>query len=80
MVAGLVTGQEKVGLGLFEASAPLQGEVRVKAGYTETGTRYLTNLQFTLKWPVSSGVAAIGALTAGNEGRWTTGKVLLKRE
>ena len=51
--------QNKVNFGLFASSVPNKIEVVIKPTYNESGSRYLTNMQFAVKWPVSSGITAL---------------------
>ncbi len=57
--AGFILGQNKVDFGIFASSVPSQMEIRIKPNYTESGLCYLTNAQFTVKWPQSSGITFV---------------------
>jgi hypothetical protein len=51
--------QNLVEFGIFSGSGTNQAEIRIKPNYVESGANYLTNAQFTVKWPVSSGITSI---------------------
>ncbi len=58
---GSAWAQERVDIAIFPSSTIDQMEIRIRPSYAEAGTRYLTNAQFTIKWPVSSGINTITA-------------------
>lgn len=60
---GISRAQEVVNIGMFAPAAANTMEVRIQPGYAESGSRYLTNAQFTVRWPISSGVSGITAGT-----------------
>ncbi len=51
--------QNKIDFGIFASTIPNQMEIRIKPNYSEYGTRFLTNAQFTVRWPVSSGLTSV---------------------
>jgi hypothetical protein len=48
-----------VDCGIFASATANQMEIRIQPTYAEDGTHNMTNAQFTIKWPVSSGIASI---------------------
>jgi len=52
-----------IDFGIFPSTTPGVMEVRIKPDYTETGNRYITNSQFSVSWPASSGITSITAGT-----------------
>jgi hypothetical protein len=55
--------QEKIDFGIFSSTTVDQFEIRIKPNYTEDGTRYITNAQFTIKWPTASGIQVVSSGT-----------------
>ncbi len=53
----LIIGQNKIDFGLFIANIPNKIEVRIKPNYTISNN--MTNTQFTVKWPISSGITSL---------------------
>ncbi|MEI8203165.1 MAG: T9SS type A sorting domain-containing protein [Bacteroidota bacterium] len=56
-----VLAQNKIDFGIYPSSSLNQMEIRIKPNYAESGAQYLTNSQFAVKWPVSSGITSITA-------------------
>lgn len=56
-------GQNRIDFGIFTSSVPEQMEIRILPNYGENGTQYLTNAQFTVRWPVNSGVSSLISLS-----------------
>ncbi|MCX6235926.1 MAG: hypothetical protein NT175_14620, partial [Bacteroidetes bacterium] len=56
---GKVSGTYQVDFGIFASTTANQMEIRIRPNYAEDGTRYITNAQFTVKWPTSSGIDTI---------------------
>ncbi len=52
-----VTAQNKFDFGIFASSTCNQMEIRIKPNYTGVGV--MTNVQFSVKWPVSSGITSL---------------------
>lgn len=52
-----IFGQNKIDIGLFTSSMPNQMEVRIKPNYAVSSS--MTNTQFTVKWPISSGITSL---------------------
>jgi len=50
---------QRVDIGIFPGNSSYQMEVRIKPNYTESGSNYITNGRFTVKWPRSSGISII---------------------
>lgn len=58
-LTGLARAQGVVDIGVFASAEAGQMEVRIRPNYAEMGSRYLTNAQFTVRWPEASGITAI---------------------
>jgi hypothetical protein len=56
--AGAVA-QNSIDFGIFASVTANKMEVKIRPNYTENGTRYFTNAQFSVRWPVSSGITTI---------------------
>ncbi len=59
MCSNVVISQNRIDFGLFYTSTPNQLAVKIRPNYTLSTNQLLTNVQFTIRWPVSSGITEI---------------------
>ena len=59
--SNLLFAQQRIDVGLFASAVPNTVEIKIKPNYNENGTRYLTNIQFTVRWAQSSGITSLSS-------------------